>query len=89
MLLVEHDVAMVLGLSSFVLVLDFGICNAQDTPDEIGNDPAVVVPIWVTTRPWRRRHRRHRRGGPDMSEPAHTSEDGGSGTPVRREQAML
>ncbi len=41
MLLVEHDVAMVLGLSSFVSVLDFGICIAQGTPDTIRNDPAV------------------------------------------------
>ncbi len=41
MLLVEHDVAMVLGLSSFVAVLDFGICIAQGTPDKIRNDPAV------------------------------------------------
>jgi branched-chain amino acid transport system ATP-binding protein len=41
MLLVEHDVAMVLGLSSFVTVLDFGICIAQGTPDKIRNDPAV------------------------------------------------
>jgi branched-chain amino acid transport system ATP-binding protein len=41
MLLVEHDVAMVLGLSSFVSVLDFGVCIAQGTPDVIRNDPAV------------------------------------------------
>ena len=34
MLLVEHDVAMVLGLSSSVTVLDFGLCIAQGTPDD-------------------------------------------------------
>ena len=39
MLLVEHDVAMVLGLSSSVTVLDFGLCIAQGTPDTIRNDP--------------------------------------------------
>jgi branched-chain amino acid transport system ATP-binding protein len=41
MLLVEHDVAMVLGLSSAVSVLDFGVCIASGTPDQIRNDPAV------------------------------------------------
>ena len=41
MLLVEHDVAMVLGLSSCVSVLDFGLCIAQGTPDEIRNNPEV------------------------------------------------
>jgi branched-chain amino acid transport system ATP-binding protein len=41
MLLVEHDVAMVLGLSSEVAVLDFGVRIAYGSPDEIRNDPAV------------------------------------------------
>jgi branched-chain amino acid transport system ATP-binding protein len=41
MLLVEHDVAMVLGLSSQVAVLDFGVRIAYGTPDEIRNNAAV------------------------------------------------
>jgi len=41
MLLVEHDVAMVLGLSSRVHVLDFGEKIAEGTPDEVRKDRAV------------------------------------------------
>ena len=39
--LVEHDVPMVLRISDFVYVLDFGKCIASGYPDEIINDPAV------------------------------------------------
>ncbi len=41
LLLVEHDVAMVLGLSSEVAVLDFGERIAYGTPDEIRANAAV------------------------------------------------
>jgi ABC-type branched-subunit amino acid transport system ATPase component len=41
MLLVEHDVAMVLGLSSQVAVLDFGVRIAYGTPDQIRADASV------------------------------------------------
>jgi branched-chain amino acid transport system ATP-binding protein len=41
LLLVEHDVAMVLSLCSYVNVLDFGMKIGEGTPDEIRNNPAV------------------------------------------------
>jgi branched-chain amino acid transport system ATP-binding protein len=41
LLLVEHDVAAVLALSSWIFVLDFGERIAADSPDMIRQDPAV------------------------------------------------
>jgi len=41
LLLVEHDVAAVLALSSWIFVLDFGECIAADCPDVIRRDPMV------------------------------------------------
>jgi ABC-type branched-subunit amino acid transport system ATPase component len=40
--LVEHDMAFVMGLADRVTVLDFGRCIADGTPDEVQHDPAVL-----------------------------------------------
>ena len=41
MVLVEHDVEVVFGLSERVFVLDFGVLIAAGTPAEIRRHPAV------------------------------------------------
>jgi branched-chain amino acid transport system ATP-binding protein len=41
-LLVEHHMAMVMGISDTVVVLDFGRKIAEGTPHEIATDPRVI-----------------------------------------------
>jgi branched-chain amino acid transport system ATP-binding protein len=41
-LLVEHHMAMVMGISDKVVAMDFGRKIAEGTPDEVRNDPAVI-----------------------------------------------
>jgi branched-chain amino acid transport system ATP-binding protein len=40
--LVEHDMAFVMGLADRVTVLDFGRCIADGAPDEVQRDPEVL-----------------------------------------------
>ena len=42
MLLVDHDMGLVLGISDYVVVLEFGKVIAQGTPDVVTRDPKVV-----------------------------------------------
>jgi branched-chain amino acid transport system ATP-binding protein len=41
-ILVEHDMALVMGLADQVMVLDFGKQIALGTPSQVQNDPAVI-----------------------------------------------
>ncbi|MGZ3714170.1 MAG: ABC transporter ATP-binding protein [Ktedonobacterales bacterium] len=41
-ILVEHDMALVMGIADRVLVLDFGRTIASGTPSEVQNDPNVI-----------------------------------------------
>ena len=41
-LLVEHHMAMVMGISDKVVAMDFGRKIAEGTPDEVRNDPSVI-----------------------------------------------
>jgi ABC-type branched-subunit amino acid transport system ATPase component len=40
--LIEHDMRLVMGISDHVVVLDAGKCIAQGAPDEVRRDPAVL-----------------------------------------------
>jgi branched-chain amino acid transport system ATP-binding protein len=43
MLLVDHDMGLVLGISDYVYVLEFGKVIAQGLPDDVRNDPVVIT----------------------------------------------
>ena len=40
--LIEHDMGVVMDISDRVVVLDYGRCIADGTPDEVGKNPQVV-----------------------------------------------
>ena len=42
MLLIDHDMGLVLGISDYVFVLEFGKVIAQGTPEDVRRDPQVI-----------------------------------------------
>ena len=42
-LVIEHDMNFVMGVSDRVIVLDFGKQIAHGTPEQVRNDPAVIA----------------------------------------------
>ena len=42
LLIVEHDMSVVMGISDHIVVLDYGVKISDGTPDHVKNDPAVI-----------------------------------------------
>ena len=42
MLLIEHDMSLIMGISDRVVVIDFGQKIADDLPSVVQNDPRVI-----------------------------------------------
>ena len=41
-LLIEHDMSVVMGISDHIVVLDYGVKISDGTPEQVRNDPAVI-----------------------------------------------
>ncbi|MCB1377788.1 MAG: ATP-binding cassette domain-containing protein [Alphaproteobacteria bacterium] len=41
-LLIEHDMSVVMGISDHIVVLDYGVKISDGTPEKVRNDPAVI-----------------------------------------------
>ncbi len=42
-LLIEHDMSVVMNISDYIVVLDYGIKIADGAPDAVRNDPKVIA----------------------------------------------